>query len=171
MEILKKEEPRKDRERLRKHLDKIMEKARDIQEERENLIADIQEKAILSRIEQFQERLYFLEGIAFGLFYGIIGNILSTHYYQLFEGLILWKFDLLYWPNLTVFMVTLALVILVSLIFYFRLKKLKTKRQKEIKKFNVMLIERMDRLGQDMDRLIIEYDDISEKYLKEIGHK
>lgn len=78
-------------------------------------------------IEQHQ---YFVQGIALGLFYGIIGNIVISHYYGVFEGLELSKFDTLFWSNLLVFVVGLAFILAISGIWYSKLKRLKSSQNK-----------------------------------------
>lgn len=84
------------------------------------------EKVMSSTSNWIQQRVDFLQGIALGLFYGIVGNIFVSHYYQVFEGLTLGKFDVLFWTNLVVFFITLAMILLVSIIFYYRMKKYKS---------------------------------------------
>ena len=84
------------------------------------------EKVMSSTSNWLNQRVYFLQGIALGLFYGIVGNIFVSHYYQVFEGLTLGKFDVLFWTNLVVFVIALVLILLVSVIFYYQLRKYKS---------------------------------------------
>ncbi len=87
------------------------------------------EKIASSVMQTLQQRIDFLRGIALGLFYGIVGNILVSHYYTVFEGLTLWKIDVLFWSNLMVMIVALVLIIFTSAIFYRRMRKYETGRR------------------------------------------
>jgi hypothetical protein len=49
-----------------------------------------------------------------GLFYGIIGNMLVSHYYGVFTGLVAWNFDKGFFANLASFIIILCAVLIVS---------------------------------------------------------
>jgi hypothetical protein len=107
--------------------------------------------------ERFQQRIDFARGIALGLFYGIVGNIFVSHYYQVFEGLILEKSDLLFWSNLTVFIISLLAILLVSGAFYCEMKKM-GKARKEfaemLKEFDDIEMQRLENQAQSLQRLL-----------------
>ena len=82
-----------------------------------------------SWIEKAKQRQEFIKGIAFGLFYGIIGNMAASHYYGLFEGLTKATFDNLFLANLISLSVALAVILLVSRRWFKSLAKLDAERQ------------------------------------------
>jgi len=71
-------------------------------------------KAAKDLIEKAHQKKAFWRGIALGLFYGIIGNMLVSHYYGLFTGLVEWKIDTLFWTNLITFLIVLGAILIVS---------------------------------------------------------
>lgn len=75
--------------------------------------------------ESVNQRMQFTEGVALGLLYGIIGNLVVSHYYEVFEGITLARYDSLFWSNLTAFLIGLGSIIVLTIIFRRRLKKLK----------------------------------------------
>ena len=87
------------------------------------------EKVLSSLSQKAQEGQNFVRGIAIGLFYGIIGNILVSHYFKVFEDLILGEFGALFWTNLIVFVVALSLILIMSLRWYSQIGKWKTLRR------------------------------------------
>ena len=76
-------------------------------------------------IEFFRERIFWIKGIALGLFYGIIGNILASHYIEVFRSIVTWQIDKLFWTNLIVLVITLAVILVVSWRWFVSLAKLK----------------------------------------------
>jgi len=87
-------------------------------------------KELLGDISQ---QMQFTEGIVLGLLYGIIGNLVISHYYGVFEGITLARYDSLFWSNLVVFLVGLATIIILTVIFYRRLTKLKKAKERNRK--------------------------------------
>lgn len=75
--------------------------------------------------EILRKRIFWIEGIALGLFYGIIGNILVSHYIEVFKSITMWRIDKLFWTNLIVFAITLAVILVVSWRWIISLVKLK----------------------------------------------
>lgn len=57
---------------------------------------------------------FFWKGVFLGLFYGIIGNMLVSHYYGFFTGFVMGKFDSLFWWNLIFFFIILCIALFVS---------------------------------------------------------
>jgi hypothetical protein len=72
--------------------------------------------------EFLEQRKHLIEGVALGLFFGIIGNIAVSHYYGLFERLVNGRFDNLLWLNLFSLVVVLVVVLVASWQWYKRLK-------------------------------------------------
>lgn len=97
----------------------------------EQLISEAHElrEEISKSVETFEQRKYLTEGIALGLFYGIIGNIVVSHYYGLFQGLATRNFDDFFRINLFVFVVSLAVVLVITYGWLQRLKGLEGKRK------------------------------------------
>jgi len=83
---------------------------------------------ILALADKMRQDRMFFQGIALGLFYGIVGNILVSHYYRVFEGLVLGQIDRLFWINVTFLIVIIIIVSLISLRY---LRKYKTLRDAE----------------------------------------
>ena len=80
-------------------------------------------------LESYQERTEFIRGIVLGLIYGIIGNFFVQHWYPIFEGLILGKFDALFWPNVVVCVFSLFIVFLATTMFYREMKKVEARKR------------------------------------------
>lgn len=75
-------------------------------------VAKLEETIMLlkPKLEQILLSQEFIKGVAIGLFYGIIGNIIVLHYYKAFERLILGEFDTLLLANLIVFVVAFVTI-------------------------------------------------------------
>lgn len=65
-------------------------------------------------VEALRSKSWMIKGIALGLFYGIIGNMLVSHYYQIFQGIVIWQLDTMFWTNLAVFVIILVVIVIVS---------------------------------------------------------
>lgn len=79
-----------------------------------------------SDLQSFQQRIYLIQGIALGLFYGIVGNLLVSHYYGVFEGLIKVEYNGMFWANLIVLVIGLALIIVLTIRWHRQLETFKT---------------------------------------------
>jgi len=91
-----------------------------------------QTKDVLNDVSQ---RMQFIEGIGLGLLYGIIGNIVVSHYYGLYERHVLGVYDSLFWSNLYAFLLGFAIVVVVTIFFIRRLARL---RKAESRSKNLM---------------------------------
>ena len=77
---------------------------------RENLrLLDILEKLHLERVERSRKRIAFTKGIALGLFFGILGNLLVQSGYSLFERGIIGNLDIGFWLLIPVFFAVLII--------------------------------------------------------------
>lgn len=65
-------------------------------------------------VEKARQTKFFWKGVSLGLFYGIIGNMLVSHYYGIFTGFVTENFDSLFWWNLIFFFIILCIVLVVS---------------------------------------------------------
>ena len=88
---------------------------------------------LLSKMGKLEQRRQFVLGVAFGLFYGIIGNMVVAHYYGLFESLTVGKYNDLFRNNLIALVLALAVVIFLTKQWYNKLKTLETWKS-ELKK-------------------------------------
>lgn len=79
-----------------------------------------------SDLQSYQQRIYFVQGIGLGLFYGIIGNLLVSHYYGVFEGLVKAEYNGMFWANLIVLVVGLAVIIVLTIRWHRQLETFKT---------------------------------------------
>jgi ABC-type multidrug transport system fused ATPase/permease subunit len=75
---------------------------------------DTYKEAIKELVAKAQQKKFFWKGLMLGLFYGIIGNMLVSHYYGVFTGLVALKFDDLFLANLVSFIIILCAILLVS---------------------------------------------------------
>ena len=75
------------------------------------------EKEYLERVELQRRKIDFTKGIALGLLYGIIGNLFVQFFYPVFEGVILEKYDVLFWSNLVISAIALGIILLVTFSF------------------------------------------------------
>lgn len=71
-------------------------------------------KAAKDLVEKAQQKKSFWKGLALGLFYGIIGNVLVSHYYGVFTGLTVGPYDDLFCANVIAFSIILVVVLIVS---------------------------------------------------------
>ena len=75
-------------------------------------------------IEILRQRISWIRGIALGLFYGIIGNILASHYIEVFQSIVIWQIDKLFWTNLIVLAIITTVILIVSWKWFISLAKL-----------------------------------------------
>jgi len=114
------------------------------------------EKIASSASATLEARITFLRGVALGLFYGIIGNIFVSHYYQVFEGLALGKFDIVFRSNVMLFSVSLVLIIIVSIVFYYRMKKYE-KGKRELSEVLTELEEmQLSKMEERVTKMVLE---------------
>jgi hypothetical protein len=76
-------------------------------------------------IEFLHERIFWIKGIAFGLFYGIIGNIFVSYFIEVLGSIVMWQIDKLFWTNLIALAITLAVILFASWRWFISLAKLK----------------------------------------------
>lgn len=81
-------------------------------------------KELEPAIENMRQQMFLIKGVALGLFYGIIGNILASHYYEVFKGITMWQFDKLFWTNLTILVIVIVTIVVVSWRWLISLAKL-----------------------------------------------
>jgi len=99
---------------------------------------------LISWIDKAKQRQEFIKGIAFGVFYGIIGNVAVSHYYGLFESFTTGKYDALFSANLTSLLVALAVILLVSRKWLKTLAKLDAEQQSIRKEIGEVLRKRLE---------------------------
>ena len=71
-------------------------------------------KELEPAIETMRQQKFLMKGVALGLFYGIIGNILVSHYYEVFKGTVIWQFEKLFWTNLISLIIVIVVILVVS---------------------------------------------------------
>jgi len=71
-------------------------------------------KELEPAIETMRQQKFLIKGVALGLFYGIVGNMLVSHYYEVFKGLVIRQFDKLFWTNLVTLAIAIVLIVVVS---------------------------------------------------------
>ena len=79
------------------------------------------EKEYLERAETHRRKIDFTKGIVSinnqNFTFGIIGNLFVQFFYPVVEGIILQKFDVLFWSNLVISAIALSIIILATLSF------------------------------------------------------
>lgn len=65
-------------------------------------------------VEKARQMRFFYKGVFIGLFYGIMGNMLVSHYYAIFTAVEAREFDSLFWWNVLFFIIFLCIVAFVS---------------------------------------------------------
>jgi hypothetical protein len=84
----------------------------------------------LEQSEEHKRRVDFTSGVALGLIYGVIGNLVVQHYYGVFEGLETGVIDNLFWSNAAVFVIGIVVIIVITLYFIKEIKREKNKAKK-----------------------------------------
>ena len=74
-------------------------------------------------MDYYEKRIDFTKGIALGLIYGIIGNLFVQFFYPVVEGIIVMKYDSLFYSNLTVSIASLIIIIITTVQFWKQLKE------------------------------------------------
>lgn len=78
-----------------------------------------QRQQVLRIASSAERRRNFLQGIMLGLFYGIIGNMIVSHYYGLLE-----EFGNPFWLNISILVSCIILVVLTSVKWFMRTQNL-----------------------------------------------
>jgi tetrahydromethanopterin S-methyltransferase subunit G len=81
------------------------------------------EKKYFGLAEEHRRRIDLTRGVALGLTYGIIGNLFVQHWYPVFEGLVLGKYETLFGANVVVCGFSLGIILYVTIRFRRQLKE------------------------------------------------
>ena len=65
-------------------------------------------------IEATRSQMSMMKGVVLGLFYGIVGNLVVTHYYQILRGAEMSEFDTMFWTNLAILVPMSSIIAIVS---------------------------------------------------------
>jgi hypothetical protein len=87
------------------------------------------EKSMLNRAEMAQRQMDFRRGIVYGLIYGIVGNMAVQFGYQVFEEWILGTYNQLFWLNLTLFLFSVFVIVLVTIWFANQISNLRDEQE------------------------------------------
>jgi len=63
------------------------------------------------RAEKHRRRIDLIRGVALGLLYGIIGNIFVQFFFPVIEAMILKEYDKLFWSNVVISAIALAIIL------------------------------------------------------------
>jgi len=89
---------------------------KDVDENRR--IEDGDMRKILKEMEPYIEatcsQMPMMKGVVLGLFYGVVGNVVVTHYYQILRGAVMSEFDMMFWMNLVMLVAMLSILVIVS---------------------------------------------------------
>ena len=69
------------------------------------------------QIKEHKRQIDFTKGIAFGLIYGIIGNLFVQFFYPVVEGIVVSRYDNLLLSNLIISIVSFVIIIFTTLQF------------------------------------------------------
>jgi hypothetical protein len=72
-------------------------------------------KEIEPHIEAMHSQMSMMKGVILGLFYGVVGNMVVTHYYQILRGAVMSEFDTMFWTNLVILVVMSSILVIISL--------------------------------------------------------
>ena len=84
---------------------------------------------MLNRAEMAQRQMDFRRGIVYGLIYGIVGNMAVQFGYQVFEEWILGTYNQLFWLNLTLFLFSVFVIVLVTIWFANQISNLRDEQE------------------------------------------
>ena len=65
-------------------------------------------------IEATRSQMSMMKGVVLGLFYGVVGNVAVTHYYQILRGAVMSEFDTMFWTNLVILVAMSSMIAIVS---------------------------------------------------------
>jgi len=71
-------------------------------------------KELEPAIDTMRQQMFLMKGVALGLFYGIIGNMFVSHYYEVFKAIVMWQLDKLFWTNLITLVIFIVAIVIVS---------------------------------------------------------
>ena len=71
----------------------------------------------LERAEEHRRRIDFIRGVALGLLYGIIGNLFVQFFFPVVESLIVGEYDTLFFSNVVISVVALAIILYATVKF------------------------------------------------------
>ena len=87
-------------------------------EDKNRRIEDGDMRKILKEMEPYIEatrsQMSMMKGVVLGLFYGVVGNVAVTHYYQILRGAVMSEFDTLFWTNLVILVAMSPIIVIVS---------------------------------------------------------
>jgi len=72
-------------------------------------------KEIEPHIEAIHSHMSMMKGVILGLFYGVVGNMVVTHYYQILRGAVMSEFDTMFWTNLVILVAMSSILVIISL--------------------------------------------------------
>jgi hypothetical protein len=81
-------------------------------------------------IEATRSQMSMMKGVVLGLFYGIVGNLVVTHYYQILRGVVMSEFDTMFWTNLAILVPMSSIIAIVS--WKWHISMAKTERAMEL---------------------------------------
>jgi len=65
-------------------------------------------------IEATRSQMSMMKGVILGLFYGVVGNLVVIHYYQILRGAVMSEFDMMFWTNLVILVVMSSILAIIS---------------------------------------------------------
>lgn len=111
------------------------------------------EKAFEAEMDHYERRIDFTKGIALGLVFGIVGNLFVQFFYAFVEGIILVRYDGLFYSNLIVSVASLIIIFFVSVKFYKQLKIEERDRKSSERGFK-HLMDKAEELRKEVEKLV-----------------
>jgi hypothetical protein len=87
-------------------------------------------KEIGPHIEAMHAQMSMMKGVILGLFYGVVGNLVVTHYYQILRGAVMSEFGTMFWTNLVILIAMSSIIVIVS--WRWHISMAKQKRELEL---------------------------------------
>ena len=138
-------------EKTEKKLSEEEKKALIVKLQKEMKIYEESEERCSKSEEIHVRRIDFTKALLYGIFYGIMGNLLVQYSYPVYEGLALSRFDNMFWVSVLIFAVSVIVIIAVTI-------KLDHELTNEERKFDVAWTERIASKWTKEDlKKVIEY--------------
>ena len=105
----------------------------------------------LDGLQEKQRRYDLASGLILGLLYGVIGNLFVQFFYPVIEKIVVNTYDSVFYSDLVVSIVALVLIIVTTLVYWQRLKNLKSETstlENSVKVFESALQRRKHQLEQ-----------------------
>lgn len=89
-----------------------------------------------SQLQNYENEYNFIKGLAYGLIYGVIGNVFVQSLNPIVEGIVLLKYDVLFYFNLALMVIAIIILSITTFYFYKQIKIIHKKLKSLIDSFH-----------------------------------